>query len=154
MMFLRPLIVPLLWILLVVVIWLSGDFHGRGVIKAQWAAQKTAESVALTAERNKWIKQEQMYANQIAQANSDRDHNRALLARLRSAPHPRLLCHTASGSGPVPSIPAQAGGGPPGSGQLPAGTEFDPSTDLYAEADRADTLVESCRDALARWPKG
>lgn len=153
-MFLKPLIVPLLWIVLVLVIFFSGDFHGRGVIQSRWNQAKANEAAVLKAAQEQWTKSEQRYAAQIAQALSERDHNRALLARIRRDPLPRLLCRTEGGTSPMSGVPGTSGGGSAPGGALPPTDEFDPSERLFAQvADAADNAVEACREALAKWPK-
>jgi hypothetical protein len=138
----KPLLIPFLWILLVLVIWFSGDFHGRGVIEAKWNAQKIQDKANLEKER-------ELYAKQITDANDERDENRALLDRIRSAPKPRILCYRAN----VPTSHNIGADNPPSSGELPQGTGYDISPDLYKEADRADTLVEQFRDYQNRVPQ-
>lgn len=150
---LRPLLAPLLLILLIVVIFFSGDFHGRGIIQSRWNKETANQAALVAAEHARWEKAEQAYTQQLAQAQSQLDHNRDLLARLRRAPVPHLLCHAASGGSPVPGFPGAPGVEPAGAGALPPSPDFDPSERLYAQvADPSDNTVEECRDLYNRWP--
>jgi hypothetical protein len=125
-------------------VFLAGRNMGRQEVEGHWNAEKlrAAEQIA---------RQERDYATQLsavqAQTMADRDE----LARLRAVPHPRLLCHAATG---VPAVPAGPGRATPEPGALSPGVEFDPTDGLYGLADEADDAVADCRAALATWPKG
>lgn len=138
----RPLLVPLLWVLAVFAVWISGDFHGRHIIETKWNEQKLLDKAALQKERD-------VYAKQITDANDQRDLNRAELDRVRALPHPHIVCHAV----PVPTIPSTAADSSPSAGVVPPSSGQDITDALYAEADRADALVEAFRDYQNRVPK-
>lgn len=130
--------------------YVAGEAHTQ----AQWDAQKKTDADALEVDRQHKQKDAESYAKQITDANDARDLARAQLDRIARAPHPQLVCHTAApnDSGAVPGVPGSAGAAAAGHGQLPDNAAFDPSAGLYAEARRADEVVEECRDFYNRWP--
>ncbi len=150
----RKLAVPAAIITLALTLWFSGDHHGQNVIQAKWDAQKQRDRVAVEAEHERVYRQEQDYAEQLARAKSESDHNRAELARLRALPRPRVLCY-ASDPAPtsLPGLPAPSVDHPSSGRVLPQAAGQDLTNDFYILADDADTAIEAARDALERWPK-
>lgn len=130
--------------------YVAGEAHTQ----VQWDAQKKTDADALEVDRQHKQKDAESYAKQITDANDARDLARAQLDRIARAPHPQLVCHVAApnDSSAMPGLPGAAGPGAAGRGELPADATFDPSMDLYAEARRADEIVEACRDFYNRWP--
>jgi hypothetical protein len=134
-------------------------WHAQGV-RAKAATTKLNDEIgrshAVIEQQQDQLIWEKKYEAQLQAAANRAVADRLELSRLRAAPHPRLMCHTAaaaSGGSPVPGIPLTAGGGPAGSGALPQGPDIDYSERLYAQiADSADNAVEACREALNRWP--
>lgn len=150
----KTFLLPLAFIALVAAIFFAGRHSGAAMVQGKWNVQKMEDARALADELSRQAKETHRYAEQIATAESERDRNRADLALLRAAPHPRLVCHSApSSERPVPSIPGAPPPGSAGHWSVPQGSDFDPSDRLYSEvADPSDNAIESCRDLYNRWP--
>ena len=138
-----------------IAIFFSGRHSASAQCMAQLTSKDTAIAAALAVSNTQHQQEKDRYVSQAAAAKDQLALDDALLARLRSQPKPRLLCHTApaSGGGAMPSIPAAAGGGAPGAGALPQRPDFDPSERLYSEiADSCDVAIERFRYVLGLWP--
>ena len=142
------------WQLLVVVaiavtLFFSGYHYGKLSGEVKLNEFQRAQDVALSAQKLEQAKRDEAYQLQLAAAAAERDNNRAELARIRGAPHPRQLrCYAEGSTGTMPGVPGSPDAGAAGGGELPQAFRFDP----YAEADRADELVEQFRDFYNRWP--
>lgn len=93
------------------------------------------------------------YQKQLGDADAQKLQDTQTINTLQSRPVPHLLCHSTAGS-PVPNLPAASSGVPAASGNATDVREPDFSpvaalTDLSAGYERR---VETCRDALNRWP--
>lgn len=144
----------LLGIGLALTLWFSGVHHGTVTATGTCNVERVATLTATNRELVRLKDLAERYAIQITDADVARDKAQSELARLARSPVPHLLCHAAPGGdgGPVPSAAGPAGPGAARARELPDDTEFDPSPALYAEARRADAIVEGCRDVLNRWP--
>jgi hypothetical protein len=132
-----------IYLIAIAAVFLAGRHMGRLEVTAIWGKEKAV----LAAQA---LEREGRYVAQLSQAAAQDRANRDELDRLRSAPHPRLLCH----STPAVQVPPTSDTAPAGGGALPQAAEFDPSAAIYATvADPADTLVENCRSAMALWPR-
>jgi len=150
-----PLIYKILGGLVILIgIWFAGDYHGHGVVNDKWNKQKLVDAQYVAMEHVRQLREKQAYDAQIAEAHTALGAAQRELTRIAAIPHPHLVCHTAPASGGVPQVPNSSGIDTARAGKLPDGIEFDPTSELYAEARRADTLVEACRDFYNRWPKG
>lgn len=135
-----------------VVLWFSGDYHGhsRGVAEIKAEDQK-----AFNLEIAKRLKEEKDYAKQITDANATRDEALSRLAVALAAPHPHILCHAAApGGSPVSSVPEK--GSDQGTGPNPTtdvrGSDFDPSTNLSKLHYAFAVSYLACIDQVNRWP--
>lgn len=142
--------------LVAVGIWFSGVNHGKNLSNATCNVERLANEKATNGELYRLRKLAEGLAAQLNAADAARDVAVSQLARLNSLPHPHVLCHAAAtgGSSPVPGIPPAASAGSAVLGELPVQPEFDPTPALYAEARRADAIVEECRYFYNRWPIG
>lgn len=129
---------------IVVTVFMSGRNMGRQEIRGLWDADKALKTQQVAS-------QERDYAAQISAVQAKAVADRVELERLRAAPVSRVMCRSTTPAA-VHGAPAAASSPATGAGELSPSVEFDPTDALYAEADRADTIVEDCREALARWP--
>jgi hypothetical protein len=124
-------------------VFLAGRNMGRQEIEAKWETKRAQDAEQIASQERDYVQQLQAARDQAVEAGAE-------LARLRAAPHPRLVCRAA------PAVPASApssGSEPTGEGAFPSDARFDPTERIYADiADAADSAVESCREALATWP--
>lgn len=154
---LRPyltLLYALLVIALAATIWFSGVHHGTVTATESCNVERLSVATATNHELVRLKDLAEKYAIQITDANDARNKARSELVRLARLPHAHLVCHTTAsgGSDTVPIAPSATGLGPAFLGELSVQPDFDPSPALYAEARRADAVVEGCRDVLNRWP--
>lgn len=127
----------------------SRDFITIG--KSLCEARDVAALQAEVQRQQEWIER---YKVQFQEAEDAKQKANEELELYRRQPVSRVVCHSVqSGAASVPKDSGAASGGTAVGGELPAVVEFDPTDALYAEADRADELVEACRDVLRRWPR-
>ena len=129
--------------------------YGHKQYKAGAESVIAADAIAAAKQKAQWDAKELAYQSQLKDAQDEHATNLAELARLRAIPVPHVVCHAAPNPGSVPAVPGQASAGPAPTGEHPQSSpgEFDPTDQLYAAADAADTVIEQCRDALNKWPK-
>ena len=131
-----------------------GWHFGAGHVQTRLDALISAQNEAVVRSQAEIIRKEAVYAHQLSDAASEHERDLADLAAIRALPGSgRLRCHTETGSGGVPQVPATPGHNAAPGGVIPAPVEFDPSAALTTLADRADDTVEACRVALGRWPR-
>lgn len=148
----------LIYVLLVIAIaatlWFSGVHHGKTIAATACNVERLATLTATNGELVRLKSLAESYAAQVNAANVSRDKAQSELARLARSPVPHIMCDvTAKSSGShVPEVPAIPGPTAAGAGVVSNET-VDLGPALYAEARRADAIVEGCRDVLARWPQ-
>ena len=155
--FLKPyfaLFIAFIVIAIALVLFFSGVHLGGKLTQEKWDAQKAADAKALATAQAQSLEEVRRYELQLESANGERDQAFARLARVRAGSRADILCYPAeSDRRSLPGLPAPPSGGTAGGGQLPQAIGFDPSDQLYIEADRADEIVEQYRDFYNRWPQ-
>ena len=142
----------LLLVAVATVLWFAGYHAGS----ARYQHLRDMDQLTAFAAANKQLvanmAKELQYEQQLRQVSAQALANRRELDRLRSAPHPRILCHQAP-SDTVSGSTASPSGGAAGDGSLSQAIESDPTDALFKLADEADDAIETARNALAQWPK-
>lgn len=144
-------------ILLILILLGSWKWHMRNhdrAITTQCEARVTLTKQAAQLQIDSQIA---AYQRQLQDAQHQHETDLAQLAAVRAAtPASHLVCHTDSvRANELPTVPGQAPRGAASAGTLPAvrSREFDPGPALDRLHDEADSIVESCRDALKKWPQ-